>query len=157
MPTNTYTKGDFGDILFMEFNTVDDRNLAVGQLRSAKINKNGQQIWASNDRPPLVRAARNYCFGIKYFLKDTMGITYPIRVDDTDQPYTVTVGGELALTVKIDGGTVIREWAPGDWADWGALHNHAKVIELTTKCDEIVTRAAKSLKGSAKGGSKGSK
>eukprot|EP00959_Pyramimonas_sp_CCMP1952_P118494 2477675-Pyramimonas_sp.AAC.1 len=78
-----YAKGEFNAMLSIEFLSIDDRNLAVGQIRTAKINKSGQ-IWARSDRPPLIRAARNYCFGANYILKDTMGITYPIRVDDTD-------------------------------------------------------------------------
>eukprot|EP00959_Pyramimonas_sp_CCMP1952_P414250 8679590-Pyramimonas_sp.AAC.2 len=64
-----------------------------------------------------------------------MGLTCPIRVDDTEQPYTVTVGGELALSVKIDGGTVIREWTAGAWAQWEKLHTNEKLLELTKTCD----------------------
>eukprot|EP00959_Pyramimonas_sp_CCMP1952_P014961 316629-Pyramimonas_sp.AAC.1 len=63
MPINTYSKGEFRDLLFLEYNTIADRNLAVGQLRSAKVERNGKQIWATQDRPPAVRATRNLCFG----------------------------------------------------------------------------------------------
>eukprot|EP00959_Pyramimonas_sp_CCMP1952_P347445 7277084-Pyramimonas_sp.AAC.1 len=92
-------------MLFLEILNTDDRNLVVGQRRSAKVSRNGQHIWATTARPSLVRAARKYCFGVKYLLKNTMGLERPIRVDDTEQPYTVTVGVQLALSVTIDGDT----------------------------------------------------
>eukprot|EP00959_Pyramimonas_sp_CCMP1952_P311163 6511952-Pyramimonas_sp.AAC.1 len=138
----------------MEFSSTDDRNTVVNQLRNANIQHEGKSIWATVDRPPLVRAGRNFCFGVIYMLKDTMGIQYPVRVDGTTHPYTVTVGGELALSVTIDGQTVHREWSK-EWLEWQELQSHAKLHELVAACDGIVDRSALSRKGGAKGLAKG--
>eukprot|EP00959_Pyramimonas_sp_CCMP1952_P092947 1945061-Pyramimonas_sp.AAC.1 len=101
-PYNLYMKGDTTTILYAEFATTLDRDTAVALIKSAKFDLNGNTVWASPDRHPLERAARNFCFGLKYFLKDTMHSTYTINVSN-DAPYQVRVGGQLALTVTTDG------------------------------------------------------
>ena len=37
------------------------------------------------------------------------------------KPYTMSVGGELALTAHVSSGGVVHEWH-GEWANWDALH-----------------------------------
>ena len=45
-------------------------------LRSAGINRGGHKVWATQDRPPVERAARNFCFGLKNPFQHVWGIPY---------------------------------------------------------------------------------
>ena len=152
--TKIYSKGDFIDILFAEFQTMVDRDTAVAQLRSAKLQRGAHTLWCTEDREPAMRAARNLCLGLKYILKQDMNITYNINVSD-EAPYTVEVGGHLALTVNIVGAANERIWEK-DWAEWADLQNNPKLQELLKKCDALLERASMGMKGGAKGTSKGS-
>ncbi|CAK0861077.1 unnamed protein product, partial [Prorocentrum cordatum] len=53
-------------------------------------------------RPQLERAARNYCFGLKYLLKDT-------KITDSS-PHEVSAGGEPALAATVAGNAAKKEW-----------------------------------------------
>eukprot|EP00959_Pyramimonas_sp_CCMP1952_P022581 474638-Pyramimonas_sp.AAC.1 len=112
-----------------------DRDTAVAQLRSAKLQRGSNTIWCTPDREPAEWAARNLCFGSKYILKQDMQNTYTIQVSDK-APYQVHVGGHLlALTVNVDGNKNER-MREKEWADWS------------------YKRAAMGMKGGAKGTSK---
>ena len=110
-------------------------------------------MWASPDRPPTERAARNYCFGLKYILKDTFDNPYKINVSDSS-PYEVHVGGQLAVTVTVDGTAIHKNW-DDKWKAWEELQGHPLLKELSDKCDALVTRAQQGMKGHPKGKSKG--
>ena len=103
--TNIYVKGDFQNIIFCEFGNTEDRDTTTARVRSSNLKRDGHTVWCTPDRPPLVRAVRNLCFGFKYFLKISMNMEWAIRVTD-QSPCTVDVGGERALTVTIDGNTI---------------------------------------------------
>ena len=100
----------------------------------------------------MERAARNLCFGFKYMLQQDMNIEYIVRVNDTF-PYQVHVGGELALSVSEGGGGLKQEWTT-EWGEWKELQQHPKLKELTEKCDSLLNKASRGMKG--KGHSKGS-
>ena len=68
---NLYAKGEFQNIIFCEFENQDNRDTVVTQIQTARLQRNGNTIWSTPDRPPMVRAARKLCFGLKYFLKNT--------------------------------------------------------------------------------------
>ena len=69
-------------------------------------------------------------------------------------PYVVTVGGEHALTARVLDNTVEYDWQ-GEWATWRDLHDHPLVIDLQSKCKELIAKASAGKKGGAKGGNKG--
>eukprot|EP00959_Pyramimonas_sp_CCMP1952_P281294 5880313-Pyramimonas_sp.AAC.1 len=102
LPHNMYMKGDTTNILFAEFSDTANRDTAVALIKNSRNQHNDKYIWASPDRPPMERAARNYCFGLKYLLKDTFKLPYIIKITDAS-PYEVNVGGEHALTVSVVG------------------------------------------------------
>ena len=152
-PQNLYIKGDTNHILYAEFGNTLDRDTAVALIRSASLQRNGKTIWASPDRRPTDRAARNFCFGLKYMLKEHMNMQFVIKVND-EMPFQVHVGGELALTVTTTDTSLKREWA-NEWGQWDRLQKHEKLKELTAKCDDLVSRASTGMKGGPKGNSKG--
>ena len=92
--------GGFQGTMLAEFASHEDRDLAVALLRSAGINQGGNRIWATRDRACMERAARNFCFGLKQLFKNVGEIPYAVHVMD-GAPYSVRVGGELALTVHV--------------------------------------------------------
>ena len=57
-------------------------------------------MWASQDRDPVERAARNFCFGLKKVFKEEWNIPYNVKISE-QKLYTMTVGGELALTAHV--------------------------------------------------------
>ena len=64
------------------------------------------------------------------------------------------VGGELALTVAVDGNTIKEEWH-NKWGEWEELHAHPNFKEVVQSCEGIVQRSRSGMKGGAKGASKG--
>ena len=153
-----YPKGDFKGLLFAEFSDPEARDTAVALLRSAGLKPGGKSMWASQDRSPIDRAARNFCFGLKHLFKNKWEIPYIVKVSD-EAPYTVTVGGELAVTVSPTPTAVVYE-RHGDWATWSELHASPDVQELLQKSNDLVARATKGMKGAAalrgtKGSAKG--
>ena len=152
-PTNIYVKGAFQGMLFAEFPDQFTRDLAVTLLKTADVKRDGKDIWVAQDRNPVERAARNFCFGLKHLFKNEWDIPYTVRITD-GAPYTLTVGGELALTAHVSNNEVVHEWH-GEWASWDELHASAEVKLLLEKSNALVLRAKEGLKG--KGASKGAK
>ena len=99
----------------------------------------------------MERAARNSCFGLKHPFKNELSIPWTVRITD-EAPYTLTVGGELALTAHVSSNEVVHEWH-GEWARWDDLHTSAEVKSLLKKSNALVLRTKEGLKG--KGASKG--
>ena len=149
-PKLTYIKSDaFQGILFATFDTQLDRDTAVSLLRSAGLQ---QGIWASPDRPPPVRSARKFLFGAKRILKEKFHSPYAIRVDE--DLLTMTVGGELAIEIKVTGHEVDYKWAD-EWLNWAEFQNSPDIKQLKAEAEAILTRASQGLKGHAKGSTKG--
>ena len=151
-PKNIYDKGGFQGTIFAEFASHEDRDMAVALLPSAGINQDGNKIWATQDRAPVERAARNFCFGLKNLFKNVWGIPYVHVMDGA--PYSVRVGGELALMAHVTQSGVKYEWH-GEWATWGDLQKSPELKELMDKSDALVARASKGMKGSGKTASAG--
>ena len=148
--THTYAKGGLQGIIFAEFRNGEDRDTAIALLQSAGLQHGGKEVWANQHRSPAERAARNFCFGLKRMFKNEWQIPFAVKITD-EAPYEVRVGGEHALTVDAIDNCYTREWH-GDWKDWTELHTSPEVIELIAKCDSLVARGAKGMKGSgAKG------
>ena len=72
IPTNMYSEGEFGNIIFLEFGDMLERDTAVALFRSARLQRGDTTVWACQDREPSERAARNFAFRLKYLLKDDM-------------------------------------------------------------------------------------
>ena len=51
----------------------------------------------------------NSCFGLKKVFKEEWNIPYNVKISE-EKPYTMTVGGELALTAHVSPGEVVHEW-----------------------------------------------
>ena len=151
--TNIYVKGTFQGMIFAEFPDQFTRDLAVTLLKTAYLKRDGKDIWVAQDHNPVERAARNFCFGLKHLFKNEWNIPHTVRITD-EAPYTLTVGGELALTAHISSNEVVHEWH-GEWATWDDLHKSAEVMSLLEKSNALVLRAKEGLKG--KGASKGAK
>ena len=71
-----------------------------------------------------------------------------------EKPYTMTVGGELALTAHVSAGEVVHEWH-GEWANGDELHSSPEVKVLLEKSQALITRTKEGMKGSSKSGPKG--
>ena len=110
-------------------------------------------VWASQDRDPVERAARNFCFGLKKVFKEEWNIPYNVKISE-EKLYTMTVGGELALTAHVSPNEVVHEWH-GGWANWDELHSSAEVKVLLEKLQALITRTKEGMKGSSKSGPKG--
>ena len=151
-PVQIYSKGTFQGMMFAEFQDQFDRDLAVTLLKTAGLQHNGKPVWASQDRDPVERAARNFCFGLKNVFKDEWNIPYNVKISK-EKPYTMTVGGELALTAHVSPGEVVHEWH-GAWATWDELHSSAEVRVLLEKSQALIKRMKEGMKGSSKVGRK---
>lgn len=148
-PHNIYAKGGFSNIVFAEFGCTADRDSAVALIRNAALQRDGKQVWATQDRPPSARAARNLCFGIKYLLKTKFDISYTIRVVD-EEPYTVHVGGKWVLTVEISENTLVPKWSE-EWQAWKELQDSPELQDVVDKCQGILERSLRGMKGTGKG------
>eukprot|EP00434_Breviolum_minutum_P039610 symbB.v1.2.035178.t1/scaffold4680.1/size38694/1 len=152
-PVQIYGKGTFQGMMFAEFKDQFDRDLAVTLLKTAGLQHNGKPVWASQDRDPVERAARNFCFGLRKVFKEEWNIPYNVKISE-EKPYTMTVGGELALTAHVSPGEVVHEWH-GAWATWDELHSSAEVWVLLEKSQALIKRMKEGMKGSSKNGPKG--
>ena len=119
LPHLMYSKRDFGGTLFAKFRDQHQRDLAVTLLKSASIFNERKPMWAAPDTNPVERAARNFCFGLRRVFKVGSNIPHAVQVNESS-PYTVPVGGKLALTAHISSGELVREWH-GEWAHWQSL------------------------------------
>ena len=152
-PIQVYGKGVYQGMVFAEFKDQFDRDLAVTLLKTAGLQQNGKPVWACQDRDPVERAARNFCFGLKKVFKEEWNIPYNVRISD-EKPYTMSVGGELALTAHVSSGEVVHEWH-GEWANWDELHGSSEVKYLLEKSQALIARTKEGMKGSSKSGPKG--
>ena len=140
-------------MVFAEFKDTYERDMAVTLLRTAGLKNHGKQVWASQDRDPVDRAARNFCYGLKRLFKEHWEVPYNVNISEV-APYTLTVGGELALTAHVSKHAVDYEWH-GDWLTWKELHDSQGVKDLLQKSEDLIMRTSKGSKGSVKGTSKG--
>ena len=144
-----YSKGDFGGMLFAEFQDQYQQDLAVTSLKTAGIQYAGRPVWAAPDCNPVERASHNFCFGLKRVCQVDWKIPYTVHVND-QVPNTDTVGGELALTAHVSAREVVHKWH-GEWATWDELHNGKELKDLLRKSNELIAKASQGLKGVSKG------
>ena len=124
-------------------------------LRNAGLKPGGKDLWASQDRSAIDRAARNFCLGLKHLFKRDWAVPFTVSVSE-EAPYVVKVGGEMAVTASIEDNKVVYDWH-GDWKTWDELHNSPEVIQLFQKSRDLAARASIGMKGaSASRGPKGS-
>ena len=74
-PTQVYAKGSYKGMVFAEFKDTYERDMAVTLLRTAGLKNDGKQVWASQDRDPVDRAARNFCYGFEAAVQRALGGT----------------------------------------------------------------------------------
>ena len=144
-PRSVYDKGGFRGTVFADFTSHEERDLAVALLRSAGVEHEGKRLWATQDRAPAERAARNFCYSLKNLFKNVWEIPYLAHVMD-GLPYTVRVGGDLAVTAHVQQNDVLYEWH-GEWATWKELQDSSELKELMRKSDELVARTSRGMKG----------
>ena len=152
-PTQVYAKGMYKGMVFAEFKDTYERDMAVTLLRTAGLKNDGKQVWASQDRDPVDRAACNFCYGLKRLFKEEWEVPCNVNISEA-APYTLTVGGELALTAHVSKHAVDYKWH-GEWATWKELHDSQGVQDLLQKSEDLIMRTSKGSKGTMKGTSKG--
>eukprot|EP00959_Pyramimonas_sp_CCMP1952_P456763 9473697-Pyramimonas_sp.AAC.1 len=148
-PSEVYCKGEYTNIVFIEFSDTTERDTAVALFRSANYTISGKKIWATQDRPPALRAARNFCFGLKYILRDMMNVEYTIKVIDSS-PLQVFVGGELAITVNFSEQGLEYSWTK-EWEEWEDLQNNTQLKDLKQACDDLGLRPVPETAGTGAG------
>ncbi|CAK0838048.1 unnamed protein product [Prorocentrum cordatum] len=108
-PSKVYAKGQYKGIIVAEFRDPGVRDLCVELLRRAGLKCGTKQVWASQDREPFDRAARSPCFGLKRLFRTEWSISDTVSVTE-DLPYTITAGGEEAVTVHVESYIRKCEW-----------------------------------------------
>ena len=124
-------------------------------LRSSGGAHAGSKIWATQDRPPTLRAARNFCFGLKYLLKDDMKSEDRINVSTDVLLYSVNVGGEIAVEATVVDNQLELSWLD-NFENWKELQCSPKLKDLFDKNNALLDRASAGMKGGAKGRTKDS-
>ena len=76
-----------------------------------------------------------------------------VRISD-EKPYTMTVGGELALTAHVSSGEVVHEWH-SERANWDELRGSTEVKSLLENSQALIARTKEGMKNSSKSGPKG--
>ena len=65
----TYMKNSsFQGLTFVKFKTVDERDLAVGILRSAGLTSGDNKIWATQDLPIPTQARKMFLLSLRWQL-----------------------------------------------------------------------------------------
>ena len=85
-PTQVYGEGVYQGMVFAEFKDQFDRDLAVTLLNTAGL----QQIRVFQDRDPVERAARNFCFGLEKVFKEKWNIPYNVRISNAKTLHNVS-------------------------------------------------------------------
>ena len=128
--------------------------MAVALLRTAGLKNDGKQVEASQDRDPVDRAARNFCYGLKRLFKEEWEVPYNVNISEAAPLYILTVGGELALTAHVSQHAVDYK-RHGGWATWKELRDSQGGKDLLQKSEDLIIRTSKGSKGTMKGTSKG--
>lgn len=139
---------DFRGILFAKFDTAAERDSAVSLLRDAGLKHNGQEVWAKEDLPLEVRAAKNYLLSLKRTMKE-WGFDH-IQVDEGFT--SLSVGPELVVSTTLVAGKLTPTWHSG-WGSWDEFQNSPELRALADKSEEMLNRAGSGGKG--KGAAKG--
>ena len=98
----TYMKGSsFQGLMFVKFKNVDDRDLAVGILRSAGLTSGDGKVWATQGLPIPTRARKMFLLSLRWQLGEWGFVKREIEIDEC---YTkMMVGGRVVVTVASEG------------------------------------------------------
>ena len=84
-------------------------------------------------------------FWCEAFVHEEWKIPHTVHVMD-GVPYPVRVGWELAVTAHLVQSILTYEWDV-EWAVWKELHDSLELKDLLRKCEELVERGSRGLKG----------
>ena len=152
-PVQIYGKGTFQGMMFAEFKDQFDRVFGSDLVEDSWITTQWQASVGITGSRPGGKGCSQLLFGLKKVFKEEWNIPYNVKISE-EKPYTMTVGGELALTAHVSPGEVVHEWH-GAWATWDELHSSAEVRVLLEKSQALIKRMKEGMKGSSKSGPKG--
>ena len=147
-PIQTYSKGEFHGILFVQFYCTEDRDIAIQLLKNSGCQEGGNKVWANRDQKLEERVISSLVFGTKKLLCKSVWAD-----PDTGM---LTVGKTGAKILK---GTVVDMKLQIEYgADWEAyLHDpkHPEFKELVqslhTKLSYAETKGAGKFGGEFSG------
>jgi hypothetical protein len=154
-----YWKGAWSGMMWVKFNTMDERNNAV-----TTVSWGLSGAWAAPDRPLEDRVVGSYLLGLKTLLVN-WGIydKRDVRVDMEAIPMTMKVRGHdgewtTVGTARVQDGGVMMQWMDEWWKGWAELHADEEYKKLARIATEKLGKAkGGGTKGSGKGKSKAGK
>lgn len=141
---NTWVYGDFGDIIFVRFANISERDAVIEKITRAKIEIASKLVWANEDAALDVRVCRKFLFGVRKILLGWWGRGARVKVEAEGATKFLKVAGKVVVTVSVDNGQLQCDWDT-EWKGWEDFHKSEEVITL-------VERMVGLLKG---GGGKG--
>ena len=134
----TYMKSSsFQGLMFVKFKNVDDRDLAVGILRSAGLMSGDGKVWATQDLPIPTRARKMFLLSLRWQLGEWGFVKREIEIDEC---YTkMMVGGRVVVTVASEGESITFQWMDA-WAQWDDFHKSDELKDLITKSNAILQK-----------------
>ena len=122
----------FQGLIFVKFKSGDERDLAVGTLRSAGLTNGDNNIWATQDLPIPTRARKMFLQSLWWQLGESGFVKREIEIDEC---YTkILVGGKVVVTVASEGEGITFQWMDA-WAQWDDVQKSDELKDLTTKCN----------------------
>ena len=137
----TYMKSSsFQGLMFVKFKNVDDRDLAVGILRSAGLTSGDGKVWATQDLPIPTRARKMFLLSLRWQLGEWGFVKREIEIDEC---YTkMMIGGRVVVTVASEGESITFQWMDA-WAQWDDFQKSDELKDLITKSNAILQKQGK--------------
>ena len=134
----TYMKNSsFQGLMFVKFKSVDERDLAVGILRSAGLTNGDNKIWATQDLPIPTRARKMFLLSLRWQLGEWGFVKREIEIDEC---YTkMMVGGKVVVAVASEGEGITFQWMDA-WAQWDGFQKSDELKDLIAKANAILQK-----------------
>ena len=134
------TSSSFQGLIFVKFKSGDERDLAVGTLRSAGLTNGDNNIWATQDLPIPTRARKIFLLSLWWQLDESGFLKREIEIDEC---YTkIMVGGKVVVTVASEGEGITFQWKDA-WAQWDDVQKSDELKDLTAKANAILQKQGK--------------
>ena len=100
-PAEIYKKGDFKGMFFCRFDSVEDRDKVVDNIRRLVLKIEDDKIWSNPDLPNEVRVPENFLFALKLLGSAEWGYTLQnLWVDKTKK--SISLGKEMILSITME-------------------------------------------------------
>ena len=120
--------GEFGDIIFVRFGTISERDAAIDKISRAKIELASKFVWASEDAPRDVRACKKFLFGVKKILIGWWGTGAGVFVEKGSPMKSLKAGGKVVVTVSVVEGRLHCDWDEKSFIKAGTLLSWSKKL-----------------------------